>query len=122
MIKNTFDNSPQLIEREGKQVRINFDVEPVEQTFPAMDGGEDIVRTVYMVSVVRINLPVIRDKVIDAIITAEYPNDKMQAVVNNYLANPDDEVRKQEFDDMQAWRVHAKQVADEVMTQLTVES
>ena len=116
MNKSTFDNSPELVEREGNQVRINFDVEPVEQTFPAMDGGEEIVRTVYMASVVRVSQPVTRNKIIDTIVTANYPNDKMQAVVNNYLATPEDAERKQEFGDMQAWRIHAKEIADQAIS------
>ena len=122
MKKVTFDNSPELVVNEGKVVRINFDVESAEQTFPAMDGGEDIVRTVYMAYVVRVSQPVTRDKIINAIVTANFPNDKMQAVVNNYLATPEDAERKQEFGDMQAWRIHAKEIADQVMSQMTVES
>ena len=41
--------------------------------------------------------------------------DVMQAVQNNYLADPEDEDAKAEMDAMQAWRVKTKQVADEVM-------
>lgn len=115
MQKNTFDYEPYLLEQEGQLMRINFDVESKEKTFPAMDGGEETTRTVYMACVVRVPMPLSRGAVIDAIITAEYPPAEMQAVQNNYLANPEDEVRKKEFDDMQKWRSHAKVIADDVM-------
>ena len=39
----------------------------------------------------------------------------MDAVINNYLLNQKDKDAKAEMDAMQAWRVKAKQVADEVL-------
>ena len=115
MKKSEFDNRPQLVTDEGKDVLISFDIEAVEKEFTSMDGGEPIVRTVYEAYTVRVDKPMERSKVIDAIITAEYPNDCMQAVVNNYLANQKDAEHKAEFNAMQDWRAHAKSVADEVM-------
>lgn len=51
------------------------------------------------------------DAIVAAIVTAEYPSDRMQAVVNNYLAQPEDAAIKAEFDEMQDWRAYAKSVA-----------
>ena len=119
MKKTEFDNRPSLISDESGNVLISFDIEAVEKEFPSMDGEEPVVREVYEAYTVRVDKPVVRDKVIDAIVTAEYPNDRMQAVVNNYLANQKDAEHKKEFDDMQDWRAHAKSVADEVMQAIT---
>ena len=119
MKKYQFDQRPELVEMEGATVRINFDVEEVEQTLPPMGDEEPVVKTVFEAYVVRVQQPVDRSKVIDAIVTAEYPNDRMQAVVNNYLANQKDAERKQEFNDMQNWRAHAKEVATEAIEALS---
>ena len=115
MKKNEFDNSPQLVNDEGGNVLISFDIEEVEKEFPAVDGGEPVKRKVYEANTVRVQKPVERSKVIDAIVSAEYPIDRMQAVQNNYLATPKDAERKAEMDTMQAWRTHAKEVATQVM-------
>jgi len=118
MTKSTFDYCPELVEQEGAVTRINFDVESVEQSVPAMsDDDEPSVRTVYMAHVVRVEQPVTRSKIISAIVDYGYPRDSMDACVNNYLNQPDDEVRKAEFTAMQQWRTHAKEVADQVMGQ-----
>ena len=53
--------------------------------------------------------------IVNAIVTERYPADQMQAVVNNYLGAPDDEVIKGEMDDMQDWRAFAKRVAKEAL-------
>lgn len=115
MEKCTFDNRPDLIAEEGNVTRINFDIEETQQEVQPMGGGEPATRTVFKAYVVRIEQPLTHDKIVDAIITAGYPIDKMQAVQNNYLATPDDPERKAEFDAMQAWRNKAKQVASEVI-------
>lgn len=119
MKKYQFDQRPELVEMEGATVRINFDVEEVEQTLPPMGDEEPVVKTVFEAYVVRVQQPIDRSKVIDAIVTAEYPNDRMQAVVNNYLANQKDAERKQEFNDMQNWRAHAKEIATEAIEVLS---
>ena len=119
MKKYQFDQRPELVEMEGATVRINFDVEEVEQTLPPMGDEDPVVKTVFEAYVVRVQQPVDRSKVIDAIVTAEYPNDRMQAVVNNYLANQKDAERKQEFNDMQNWRAHAKEIATEAIEALS---
>lgn len=125
--KSTFDYSPSLIEYEGNFIRINFDVEQIELE-KGMDSneGKKTTRMAYAAHVVRIEQPVERDKVIDAIVTAVYPTDKMQAIINNHFANlakiadgkkldADDEEHEAEYDAMQEWRTKAKTVAKEVM-------
>ena len=51
---------------------------------------------------------------VDALITYKYPNDKMTAIVNNYLLDPTDEEALQEFNQMQEWRKFAKELAKSV--------
>lgn len=53
------------------------------------------------------------DGVVNAIITAEYPNDRMQAVINNFM-NDFSNDSEQEFEEMQQWRALAKNTAGEV--------
>lgn len=53
--------------------------------------------------------------VVDALISHKYPNDKMQAVINNYLLDPEDAYAIDEFNKMQAWRKEAKEIAKQVM-------
>ena len=115
MKKSEFDYKPSLIEKEGDVVRINFDVEEVEKEFPAVGDKEPIIRKIWEAYVVRVAEPITRPRIIDAIVTAGYPNDVMQAVINNYLLNQKDSEAKQEFNDMQSWRAHAKEIATEVM-------
>ena len=39
----------------------------------------------------------------------------MQAVINNYLLDPEDEAVVKEFNTMQAWRKKAKEIAKEAL-------
>lgn len=55
------------------------------------------------------------DIIVNALITAKYPNDKMQAVINNYLLDMGNLTSMAEFSEMQQWRATAKQVAVEVL-------
>lgn len=54
--------------------------------------------------------------IVDALITYKYPIDKMQAVINNYLLDPEDAYSVDEFNKMQAWRKEAKEIAKEALT------
>lgn len=129
--KSTFDYLPGLIEYEGNVVRINFDVEQIELA-NNMDSneGKKASRKAYAAHVVRINQPVSRDKVIDAIISAAYPTDKMQAIINNHFANlgvlvdggmldADELAHEEEYVAMQEWRKKAKSVASDVIAELS---
>lgn len=125
--KSTFDYLPSLIEYEGNTIRINFDVEQIELE-NSMDSSEckKSTRMAYSAHVVRIEQPVERGKVIDAIVTSVYPTDKMQAIINNHFANlakiadgkkldADDEEHEAEYNAMQEWRKKAKSVAKDVL-------
>ena len=128
--KSTFDYLPDLIEYEGNVVRINFDVEQIELA-NNMDSneGKKASRKAYAAHVVRIEQPVERDKVIDAIVSEAYPTDKMQAIINNHFANlgvlvdggmldADELAHEEEYVTMQEWRKKAKSVASDVMAEL----
>lgn len=54
------------------------------------------------------------DSEVNAIVSAKYPSDAMQAIINNYLLSPNDETIKKEFDDMQKWRKEAKEFASDI--------
>lgn len=55
------------------------------------------------------------DAIVAALVTAEYPRDKMDAIVNNYLADPTDGNTVEEMLEMQNWRVSAKIIAKEAL-------
>ena len=129
--KSTFDYLPGLIEYEGNVARINFDVEQIELAY-GTDSNEikNATRMAYAAHVVRIEQPMERGKVIDAIVTAVYPTDKMQAIINNHFANlakiadgkkldSDDEEHEAEYNSMQDWRTKAKRVASDVMAEFS---
>ena len=53
--------------------------------------------------------------IIDALINYKYPTDKMQAIINNYLLDPNNDSAKQEFIEMQKWRSESKKIAKEIL-------
>lgn len=53
--------------------------------------------------------------IVDALISYKYSNDRMQAIINNYLLDPDDDVSNQEFIEMQNWRSESKRIAKEIL-------
>lgn len=125
--KSIFDYSPSLIEYEGNTIRINFDVEQIElENNMDSSEGKKATRMAYAAHVVRIEQPVERGKVVDAIVSSAYPTDKMQAIINNHFANlakiadgkkldADDEEHEAEYNAMQDWRTKAKAVATDVI-------
>ncbi len=124
LVKSIFDNAPKTLEREGKNIRINFDVDVTE--LPSETDNEEAKRTAFSAYVVRVEQPLERDKVIDAIVSAAYPSDKMQAIINNHLVNlatladggkldKDELAHEEEYKAMQEWRKKAKSVASDVM-------
>lgn len=125
LVKSIFDNAPKTLEREGKNIRINFDIDVAELPSGGTDN-EDAKRTAFSAYVVRVEQPLERDKVIDAIVSAAYPSDKMQAIINNHLVNlatladggkldEDELAHEEEYKAMQEWRKKAKSVAGDVM-------
>lgn len=125
LVKSIFDNAPKTVEREGKNIRINFDVDVAELPIGDTDN-EELKRTAFSAYVVRVEQPLEREKVIDAIVSAAYPSDKMQAIINNHLVNlatladggkldEDELAHEEEYKAMQEWRKKAKSVAGDVM-------
>ena len=122
--KYTFDSVPSLVENEGKTILVRF----VEEERKVEVEGKEM--TVYDSYSIRIEQPVTRDKVIDAIVSAAYPTDKMQAIINNHFVNlgviadggmlkdADELAHEEEYVAMQEWRKKAKSVASDVMAEL----
>ena len=115
--KDYFSAMPSLVTMEGEFVRVCFDAEEGKEQRQSTEGETEEV-TFYKAYVVRVQHPVTRSKVIDAIVTAAYPSDVMQAIVNNHLLENDSEEHEAEYNEMQAWRVKAKSVAADVMAAL----
>ena len=136
LVKSIFDNAPKTVEYEGKYVRINFDIDVTEVSLGNTENADEVdskgkkktaaTRSAFSAYVVRVAHPLERDKVIDAIVSAGYPSDKMQAIINNHLVNlakladggkldNDDLAHEEEYNAMQEWRKKAKTVASEVM-------
>lgn len=55
------------------------------------------------------------DAIVSALVSAEYPRDKMDAIVNNYLADPTNDNAVEEMLEMQNWRKAAKIIAIEAL-------
>lgn len=83
------------------------------------DINIDIMQEGEMYKWEQVNVPIEKwnySGVVDALITYKYPIDKMQAVINNYLLDPEDAYAIDEFNKMQAWRKEAKEIAKEALT------
>lgn len=65
----------------------------------------------YTYDYVRVSFPFTYESLVAAIVKSKYNEDSMQAVVNNYLLDPEDADHKSEFDAMQLWRQEAKTIA-----------
>ena len=136
LVKSIFDNAPKTVEYEGKYVRINFVIDVTEVSLGNTENADEVdskgkkktaaTRSAFSAYVVRVAHPLERDKVIDAIVSAGYPSDKMQAIINNHLVNlatladggkldNDELAHEEEYNAMQEWRKKAKTVASEVM-------
>lgn len=136
LVKSIFDNAPKTVEYEGKYVRINFDIDVTEVSLGNTENDSEgdskskkktvETRSAFSAYVVRVAHPLERDKVIDAIVSAGYPSDKMQAIINNHFLNlakiadgkkldEDELAHETEYNAMQEWRTKAKSVASEVM-------
>lgn len=119
MKKAQFDFEPQLTTDEGGVLHICFEAEAKEITVDNMHGGcddtEAETRTVYEAYSVRLERPITYERVVSAIVNAEYSSDQMQAVINNHLLDADNAEHEAEFTAMQEWRTLAKKVAHEVI-------
>lgn len=59
-----------------------------------------------------------RDQIISAVIRQDYPQDKMEACINNYLLDPTKEESKTAFEEMQEFRQAAKDFADSIVNKI----
>lgn len=78
----------------------------------------DVVQIGEMYRWEQVNVPINKwnySGVVDALVQFKYPIDKMQAVINNYLLDPNDAYAIEEFNKMQAWRKKAKEIAKEAL-------
>lgn len=94
-----------------KQRTVNFNVQQID---PTEEGG-------YTWRWQSVTLPPgvwAYGPIVDAIVTERYPAADMQAVVNNYLADPSKPDTAGEFNAMQDWRTFAKEVAKEALNVL----
>ena len=102
-MKMTSDIKQPLIQRERNNVLLCFNEQEV--TVEGMTKYEyDSVRTAF---------PYTYSSLVSAIIVDKYPSDVMQAIINNHLLG-DDEEHEQEYNEMQAWRRTAKEVAKRI--------
>lgn len=83
------------------------------------EGDEKVMK--YEYDAVRIKFPYQKNELISAIITEQYPHDKMEAIMNNKLAGLVDEKHEKEFVAMQEWRANAKEIAKQVFDKLSEE-
>lgn len=136
--KSVFYVAPQLVVAEGRDVAIHFDAEQVEvpdtanaqqQTASDEDPQESRAvptKAIIQAYTVRVQQPLGKDKIVNAIVSAAYPSDKMQAIINNHFLNlaaqqegealdADEQAHEQEYQQMQEWRKHAKQIAVQVL-------
>lgn len=56
---------------------------------------------------------------IDEIVREKYSQSAVEAILNNYIANPDDEEIKAEFDVLQEYRASAKEAAKAELAEIT---
>ena len=82
------------------------------------DINIDVVQEGEMYKWEQVNVPIEKwnySGVVDALVQYKYPIDKMLAVINNYLLDPEDAYAIDEFNKMQAWRKEAKEIAKEAL-------
>ena len=97
------NNKQELVTRESiSSVMICFD--------EVIKPGEEEGTTIYEYDMVRVSFPYDYSSVVSAIINDRYSNDKMQAIINNHLLEMNDSEHEAEFNEMQAWRAHAKEI------------
>lgn len=97
--------------RLGQRVRtINYDIVPLGDNDPS--GYKYRHRAVTLEPGVYTY-----DVIVSALINADYPADKMQAIVNNYLADPTNDDAVEEMLEMQNDRKAAKYIAKQVLEQ-----
>lgn len=109
---------PDLVERYPDLIRINYDVE--EQERETGEGEKTTFYVYHMMEFRTINGRSAIDltaegypQIVAAIVRERYSADDVEAILNNYLADP--EGHGAEFTALQEWRAVAKQVAKELI-------
>ena len=141
MKKVQFSYRPDLVTNEGQNVLVCFGVEEVveirqehivpqkeetteeaevvegEETFdvPQEPVLTDVEYIMYEAYAVRLQHPITHSRVVDAIVSAAYPNDVMQAITNNHMMGDGNTEHEAEYEAMQEWRDLAKATADAVL-------
>lgn len=116
-MKVLYDQMPLLFFREGSLLRIFHSFAPVEIT------ANDVTVVKFEGYNVDIDGPADYSSIVSAIIKAEYPDSKKDAILFNrelVKDNPDHEKYAQyieEYDNFQAWRQTAKNVASQIVSE-----
>lgn len=82
------------------------------------DINIDIVQDGEMYKWEQVNVPIEKwdySGIVDALVSHKYPIDKMQAVINNYLLEPENPEHITAFNEMQSWRKEAKEIAKQAL-------
>lgn len=95
------NNKMQLKNRERTTFLICFDEKEIEREGFVM----------YAYEAVRVPISFNYSMLVSAIIKEKYSDDKMQAIINNHLLEINNEEHEKEFNEMQSWRLHAKEIA-----------
>lgn len=106
-----------IVREEGDIIRVFFDIEKMADE-TSKDG--EVIIPDGMCSMENVDVSGTRtyDGIVNAIVCDHYPEDKMQAIINNHLLESESKEHQAEFAEMQAWRVKAKSVAKEVVTMI----
>lgn len=125
-----FQNVPEngiVIRQEGAVVRLFFDIEPAPE-MPTEDGETPCVPSdLFKCYNVDVATPANYGNVIAAIVNDKYSADDVQALTANYFEAKDSESALSdakraeylnEWNEFQAWRAKAKEIATYVVTQL----
>lgn len=100
------NNAPNIVDsyavRGVNYKTVNFDIREVDEGFEW--ESVEIPQTKWNYS-----------GIVDALVQHKYPIDKMQAVINNYLLEPENEEFVTAFNEMQAWRKEAKEIAKQAL-------
>lgn len=89
IVKAQFDQRPSLVEFEGTNIRINFDIEKSTAVNNMMDEGEPETRDIYLAHVVRVAHPVSLESIKQAVKNlgfGEYKSEAVAAEAMLYLA------------------------------------
>lgn len=71
--------------------------------------------TMFTYEAIRVPVSYDYSLLVSTIIKEKYPDDKMQAIINNHLLEDSDPEHEAEYNEMQEWRRHAKEVAKNII-------